>query len=68
MKYPCSLTAHDIGLKNLLEAFYLLGNPPEVILYAVSIAPLPEMGMKLSPQLVALVPEDANNMVKEVDS
>ena len=38
--YPPTLTAHDIGLKDLLDAFYLLGNPPSVTLFAVSIAGL----------------------------
>lgn len=28
--YPRTLTAHDIGLKDLLDALYLLGEPPEV--------------------------------------
>ena len=35
--YPRSLTAHDIGLKDLLDAFYLLGDTPKVTLFAVSI-------------------------------
>ncbi|MGE0101756.1 MAG: hydrogenase maturation protease [Blastocatellales bacterium] len=63
--YPRTLTAHDIGLKDLLDAFYLLGDPPEVTLYAVSIAPLQEMRIGVSPEversvgrIVELVLED----------
>lgn len=64
--YPRTLTAHDIGLKDLLDAFYLLGNVPEVILFAVSIGPLQEMGMELSAELATLVPEVARMVDEEV--
>jgi hydrogenase maturation protease len=63
--YPRTLTAHDIGLKDLLDAFYLLGNPPEVILYAVSIAALQEVGTELSPEIMAVVPEVAKKVLKK---
>lgn len=66
--YPRTLTAHDIGLKDLLDAFYLLGNPPEVILFAVSIAALQEVGTELSPELAALVPEVARRVEEEVET
>lgn len=53
--YPPTLTAHDIGLKDLLDALDLLGNKPEVVLFAVSIAP-PRLGTALSTAIAALVP------------
>jgi hydrogenase maturation protease len=64
--YPRTLTAHDIGLKDLLDAFYLLGNPPEVILFAVSIAALQEVGTELSPEIAAVVPQVARRVMEEV--
>jgi len=66
--YPRTLSAHDIGLKDLLDAFYLLGNPPEVILYAVSIAAWQGMNIELSPTLAAIVPEVADQVIAEVKS
>ncbi len=64
--YPRTLTAHDIGLKDLLDAFYLLGDRPEVVLYAVSIPPPREMHIGISPgversvnRIVHLVLEEA---------
>jgi hydrogenase maturation protease len=55
--YPPTLTAHDIGLKDLLDAFYLMGHKkPEVSLYAISIPPLGEMRVELSPELKSIVP------------
>ena len=63
--YPRTITAHDIGLKDLLDAFYLLGHQVDVVLFAVSIAPLQEMGVDLSPALAARVPEIAELVWKE---
>ncbi|MBV9216819.1 MAG: hydrogenase maturation protease [Acidobacteria bacterium] len=55
--YPATLTAHDIGLKDLLDAFYLTGGDiPEVSLYAISIPPLQDMSTELSPALRNAIP------------
>ncbi|MDZ7363258.1 MAG: hydrogenase maturation protease [candidate division KSB1 bacterium] len=64
--YPRTLAAHDIGLKDLLDAFYLLGNPSEVILFAVSVNPLQEMGTELSLQLADQVSVLAQMVVNEL--
>jgi len=63
--YPRTLTAHDIGLKDLLDAFHILGETPEVVLYAVSIDPLGEMKTELSPELSVLVPRLAELVLRE---
>jgi len=58
--YPPTLTAHDIGLKDLLDAFYLMGETaPEVSLYAISIPPLQEMEIELSPEIKKVIPRAA---------
>jgi len=64
--YPRTITAHDIGLKDLLDAFYLLGETPDVILFAVSIAPLQELGMELSPEIAECVPRVAELVQREL--
>lgn len=64
--YPRTLTAHDIGLKDLLDAFYLMGTrAPEVTLFAVSIPALQEMKMELSPELEPVVPRIVEMVVAE---
>jgi hydrogenase maturation protease len=64
--YPRTLTAHDIGLKDLLDAFYLMGTTaPEVTLYAISIPPLQDMQMEMSPELTAIVPKVAEMVTNE---
>ena len=58
--YPRTLTAHDLGLKDLLDAFYLMGEKaPEVSLYAITIPPLQDMKTELSPAVRSVVPKVA---------
>jgi hydrogenase maturation protease len=64
--YPRTLTAHDIGLKDLLDAFYLLGMVPDITLFAVTIDPHQEMSMDLSAPMQKLVPEIAQAILREV--
>jgi hydrogenase maturation protease len=46
--YPPTLTAHDIGVKDLLDVFYIQGGGPEVVLYASTINPKQSISMELS--------------------
>jgi hydrogenase maturation protease len=48
--YPPTLTAHDIGIKDLLDAFYIQGGGPDVVLYAITIDPKQPIRMSLSPE------------------
>ena len=64
-EYPRTLTAHDIGLKDLLDAFYLLGQPADVTLFAVSIDPPQDLSVELSPEVNAIVPEVARSVMAE---
>ena len=64
--YPRTLTAHDIGLKDMLDAAYLTGKALEVTLFAVSIDKLQEVGGELSPVLQDAVPTVAALVVEEL--
>jgi len=64
--YPPTLTAHDIGLKDLLDAFHLLGERPDVTLFAISIAPPAGLDTDLTPELAARVPDIAARVRDEV--
>jgi hydrogenase maturation protease len=55
--FPTTLTAHDIGLKDLLESAALLGDLPEVDLITISIGDLGLMTMELSPEVAAALPQ-----------
>jgi hydrogenase maturation protease len=55
--FPASLSAHDIGLKDLVESAALLGCMPEIDLITVTVARLQPMSMDLSPEVAAAMPE-----------
>lgn len=48
--YPPTLTAHDIGVKDLLDAFYMQSGHRDVVLYAITIDPKQPISMDLSQQ------------------
>ena len=51
--YPATLTAHDIGLKDLIESAALLGDSPPVDLITISISALHGLSVELSPAVAA---------------
>ncbi|TAK17441.1 MAG: hydrogenase maturation protease [Acidobacteria bacterium] len=57
--FPRSLTAHDIGLRDLVESAALLGPMPAITLITVSIAEIKSMVTTLSPEVAAALPEVA---------
>jgi hydrogenase maturation protease len=63
--FPHYLSAHEIGLKDLLDAAFLLGNVPELSLVAISVKDLREIGLELSPEIKAAVTVAAEK-VKEL--
>ncbi len=65
--FPRQLSAHEIGLKDLIDAAFMLGNMPEIHLLAVSIKDFQEMGMDLTPEIEQAIP-GAVNQVKELVS
>ena len=54
--FPKALSAHDIGLKDLVESAALLGMMPRVILVTISVADLQPMQMTMSPAVDASLP------------
>lgn len=55
--YPKTLSAHDFGLKDLIESAAILGATPAVHLVTVSIDEMTPMYVELSPAVQAAVPE-----------
>lgn len=66
--YPRTLTAHDIGLKDLLDTFYLLGDTVDVRLFAISIPPLQDLTIGLSPEVKAALPQIIKLVQTEIES
>jgi len=63
--FPPQLSAHEIGLKDLIDAACLLGNMPVLHLVAISVKDFQDMGLELSPTIAAAIPE-AMKRVKEL--
>lgn len=55
--FPRTLTAHDIGLRDLVESAVLLGRLPRIHLVTVSVDALQPMELTLSPDVQAALPE-----------
>jgi hydrogenase maturation protease len=55
--FPRALTAHDIGLRDLVESAALLGPLPDITLVTVSISTIRSMVTELSPAVAAAIPE-----------
>jgi hydrogenase maturation protease len=64
-EYPRSLTAHDIGLKDLLDALYLLGAEPDITLFAISIGAVDDLGTELSEPVAACMDDVAKQVLAE---
>ena len=66
--YPPTLTAHDIGVKDLLDAFYMHSGEREVVLYAISIDPKQPISMDLSEACRAARDEDVRRIAAELNA
>ncbi len=64
--FPPRITAHDIGFKDLLDSYYLLGSRPEVVLYTVSIGGLQSLGLELSDRVAEAIPVVAECIFEEL--
>jgi hydrogenase maturation protease len=64
--YPPTLTAHDVGVKDLLDAFYMQGGEREVVLYAITIDPQQPISLELSETGVRAAQEAVQRIAAEL--
>ncbi len=55
--FPPLMSAHEIGLKDMIDAMILTDDLPETHLIVISAANINEVGMELTPQVKAAIPE-----------
>lgn len=55
--FPKSLSAHDIGLKDMIESITILGKLPKIYLITVTIDSIQSMKMELSERVSDAIPE-----------
>jgi len=66
--YPPTLTAHDVGIKDLLDLFYMLDGGREVTLYAITIDPYQPISLDLSPVIAAAAAVATGMILSELAS
>ncbi len=54
--FPNALSVHDVGLKDMIEALFILGKMPELHLVTISVEALMPMTTDMSEQVEACVP------------
>jgi len=55
--YPPLMSAHEIGLKDMIEAMAITGDLPEIHLIVISAENVSEVGTELTPSVQSAVPE-----------
>jgi len=55
--FPPLMSAHEIGLRDMIEAMSLSCYLPEIRLIVISVADISEVGTDLSPEVQAVIPE-----------
>jgi len=55
--FPPLLSAHEIGIRDMIEAMTLTGDIPRIHLITISAANINDIGMELTPAVRAAIPE-----------
>ena len=66
--YPPTITSHDFGIKDLLDAFYILGGDCDVVLYAITIDPHQPISLDLSAVVAKAADETVERIVAELEA
>jgi hydrogenase maturation protease len=63
--FPHHLSAHELGLKDLIDAAFMLGDVPDIYLVVISVKDFSEIGMELTAGVDQAIREAAEK-VKEL--
>lgn len=55
--FPNALSVHDVGLKDMIEAVYLMEKVPKMYLITISINEIRPMTLELAPEVKAAIPK-----------
>ena len=62
--FPSALSVHDVGLKDMIEAVYLMENKPDMHLVTISIKNVVPMTVELSEKVKKAIPETIEKIFK----
>ncbi|MGB9664495.1 MAG: hydrogenase maturation protease [Ignavibacteria bacterium] len=63
--FPKTLTAHDIGLKDLIDSASILGDLPDIRLVIVYIDKFQNLNLELSKEVIEIIPQ-AIQLIKKL--
>ncbi len=66
--FPSALSVHDVGLKDMIEAVYLMDEKPDLHLFTVSIEELVPMTIELSPNVKNAIPKIIEQILKQAEA
>ena len=66
--FPQMLSAHEFGLKQMIDALYFIEQLPEVHLITISVKNYQQVGMKLSKNVKESIPKVISEVEKIVES
>lgn len=61
--FPSALSVHDVGLKDMIEAVYLMEQVPDIYLYTVTIKQIDPMTIGLNENVQAAMPKLIENIL-----
>lgn len=62
--FPSALSVHDVGLKDMIEAVYLLDNRPRIQLITISISEMKPMSLELSTAVAQAIPKAIDRILQ----
>ncbi|NCO63207.1 MAG: hydrogenase maturation protease [Flavobacteriales bacterium] len=63
--FPSALSVHDVGLKDMVEAVYLMDKVPDIHLFTISIEELNPMTIELSQKVKDVIPKLINQIFEQ---
>ncbi|RPG32806.1 MAG: hydrogenase maturation protease [Muricauda sp. TMED12] len=61
--FPSALSVHDVGLKDMIEAVYLMENQPDLYLFTISIEKVVPMTTELAPKVKNAIPKAIEQII-----
>ena len=61
--FPTALSVHDVGLKDMIEAVYLLKAKPDIHLFTISIKEVIPMTVELSSKVKEAIPKTIEKII-----
>ncbi len=62
--FPSALSVHDVGLKDMIEAVYLMDSKPNIPLFTISIKEMVPMTIELSPKVDEAIPKTIEQILE----